>query len=91
VKFKIGRHSAFSPPGDAVELLWKRLGARREEISFTLAGEEIRGNWSGDERVSMTHEEASEIGRLAILEIISEVCERTPELKSDWYAVSPVR
>ncbi len=37
----------------------------------------------------MTRDERIEIGRRAVLDALREVCDRSPELKSDWFAVSP--
>jgi hypothetical protein len=88
VKFRITRHSAFKPPDDAIELLWQRLGARRDEVSFAMVGDEIRASVGEDAPVAMTRDERVEIGRGAILAILLDVCELAPELKSDWFAVS---
>jgi len=88
VKFRISRHSAFKPPDDALDLLWLRLGASRDEVSFTKVGAEITASTGEDAPVSMTSDERVDIGRRAILEILRDVCELAPELKSDWFAVS---
>lgn len=39
----------------------------------------------------MERDEREEQGRLAVLGIVQEACKREPELKLDWYAVSPRR
>jgi hypothetical protein len=39
----------------------------------------------------MEQDERAELGRRAILDIVIGVCERAPELNSDWFAVSPQR
>jgi hypothetical protein len=91
MKFKITPHAGFAPPEDAVEQLWQRLGAKREEVSFALVGAEIRATLSEDAPVSMTQDERVGIGRRTVLDIVREVCERPPALKSDWFAVGPVR
>jgi hypothetical protein len=88
VRFRIARHSAFKPPEDALELLWQRLGTSREEVSFAKVGSEIKASVGDDAPVSMTHDERSDIGRRKVLEIVTDVCELAPELKSDWFAVS---
>jgi hypothetical protein len=88
VKFRITRHTAFKPPDDAIELLWQRLGASRDEVSFAMVGDEIRASVGEDAPVAMTRDERVEIGRGAILAILLDVCETAPELKSDWFAVS---
>jgi hypothetical protein len=91
VRFKITRHSGFAPPDDALELLTQRLGARREDVSFSKVGEEIWAMLEADAPVSMTHDERVDIGRRTVLGVVREVCEGVPELKSDWFAVSSER
>jgi hypothetical protein len=91
VNFRITRHSGWSAPENALDLLWERLGPTREEASFVRAGSEIRATWGIDIPVAMERDEREEIGRNAILEIVRGVCERTPELRSDWFAVSARR
>jgi hypothetical protein len=88
VQFRITRHSAFEPPDDALDLLWQRLGPRREEISFAKVGAEITARMGEDAPVSMTRDERDEVGRRAVLDVIQEVCEGASDIKSDWYAVS---
>ena len=92
MKFRITTHSAArsagSPPPDAIELLWKRLGPRREDTSFARVGADITATWSGDEHISSSRDERAEVGRHAVLAIVSGVCEREPELTADWFAVS---
>jgi hypothetical protein len=91
VRFKITRHSGFSAPEDALELLVQRLGPRREEVSFAKVGGEIWATLQSDAPVSMTHDERSDIGRRAVLDVVREVCDGMSGLKSDWFAVSPER
>lgn len=91
MKFRITRHATASPPDDALDLLTSRIGKRRDGIRFTRVGSEIRASVEGDEPVAMTLDDRTEIGRRAVLEIVEEVCDRAPELKLDWYAVSPDR
>jgi hypothetical protein len=88
VDFSITRHSGWSSPENAIDLLWERLGARREEASFARERTEIRAIWRVDLPVAMERNEREELGRAAILEIVRGVCEKAPELKSDWFAVS---
>jgi hypothetical protein len=88
MRFKISVHSGFGAPADAIALLAEKLGPAREDARFTLSGDEIGVRFSDDAPVSMESDERAEIGRAAVLEILSEVCERSPELKFDWYAVS---
>ena len=74
-----------------MDLLWQRLDASRDESSFTKVGAEIRATWGEDAPVSMERDERDELGRRAVLDIVIGVCERTPELNSDWFAVSAQR
>jgi hypothetical protein len=91
VQFRITPHSAFDPPAGALELLFERLGARREEVSFAKIGSDISARTGEDAPVSMTRDERVEVGRRAVLDIVREVCEGAPDLKSDWFAVSSER
>jgi hypothetical protein len=74
-----------------MDLLWERLDARNDETSFTKVGAEIRATWGEDAPASMERDERYELGRRAVLDIVIGVCERAPELKSDWFAVSAQR
>jgi hypothetical protein len=87
VNFRITRHSGWAAPDDALDMLWERLGSRREEASFARGGAEIRATWGSDAPSSIDRDEREEIGRAAILEIVRDVCEQSPELRSDWFAV----
>lgn len=88
MQFNITPHSVYDPPADAVELLWQRLGASRDDVSFAKVGAQITARTDEDAPVSMTRDERAEIGRRAVLNVVREVCEGTPGLNSDWYAVS---
>ena len=91
VNFRITAHSGSGAPSDALELLLERLGPRREEARFARGTGEIRVSWGEDEPVSMESDEREEIGRLAVLGVLEEVCDRSPELRLDWFAVSARR
>jgi len=91
MKFRITRHTTASPPQDALDLLTDRIGRRREDVFFSRVGAEIRAKLDRDDPVGRTLDERTDIGRRAVLEIVGDICERTPELKLDWYAVSPAR
>jgi len=91
VNFRITRHSGWAGPDDALDMLWERLGARREEASFAKADAEISASWGSDAPSSIDRDEREEVGRLAILEIVQDVCEQAPELRSDWFAVAVSR
>jgi len=88
VRFRITRHSAQKPPADALDLLWPALPQKRDQVSFARVGNEVRATWGEDAPVSMERDERVEMGRRAILGILRDVCDRTPELKFEWYAVS---
>lgn len=88
MQFRITPHSTYSPPDNALDLLWERLGTRREEVMFERVGVEIRARTGEDAPVSMTSDERAHIGRRAVLAVVGEVCEETPGLNSDWFAVS---
>jgi hypothetical protein len=88
VKFRITRHSGFASPPNAIDLLAERLGPKREEVSFGKVGAEIRATWGEDARSSRVHEERAETGRRVVLDIVRDVCDGDPELRSDWFAIS---
>jgi len=90
VKFKITSHSGFiagARPGNALDLLWQRLGSTREEVSFDMAGDEIVATWGEDAPSSMEQDERAEIGRRAVLAIVRDICEVSPDLDMEWFAV----
>jgi hypothetical protein len=91
VNFSITRHAGSAAPDDALDMLWERLGARREEASFAKGGAEIKATWGSDAPSSIDRNEREEVGRMAILEIVRDVCEQAPELRSDWFAVGAYR
>jgi hypothetical protein len=91
VEFRITRHSGATlsaPPADALDSLWQRLGAKRDEVSFARVGDEIRATASEDLPVSMPWDERAEIRRRVVLDIVRGVCEQAAELEWDWFAVS---
>ena len=94
MEFRITLHAGpKSParPADALDLLWERLGSRQDQASFAKVGSEIRATWGNDAPASVEWDERSELGREALLDIVIDVCERAPQLKSDWFAVSARR
>jgi hypothetical protein len=91
VELTITLHSGFTAPADALELLWQQIGPKRDGTRFLKGAGEIRATWGEDAPVSMERGEREEIGRRAVLEVVRDVCERTPELSSDWFAVSARR
>jgi hypothetical protein len=80
-----------SPPEQALDLLTERIGRKFDDVSFTRVGPEIRAKLDQDQPVAMTQDERIARGRRAVLEVVGEICERAPELKLDWFAVSPAR
>jgi hypothetical protein len=90
VRFRITRHSGFSPPADAIDLLWRRLGAKRDDASFARVGLEIRATFGEEVRAAAAREQRAETGRREVFEIVCDVCDEHPELRSDWFAVSPM-
>ncbi len=70
-----------------MELLLRRLGDRRDEVSFAMTGAEIAATTEADDGTGATRETRAEVGRQAIFEIVDEVCRGAPELESDWFAV----
>jgi hypothetical protein len=94
MKFRITTHAGHAapvPPGDAIDVLWQRLGASRNETTFARVGHEISASWGEDVPASMERDERAEIGRRAVLAIVREVCESTPELELGWFAVGYFR
>ena len=82
-------HSGHGAPPDAIERLAVALGRGVDDAFFTQVGKEILATWGEDAPVAMERDEREELGRLALLEIVEEVCASSPDLRSDWYAVSP--
>jgi hypothetical protein len=88
VEFRITLHSGFAPPADAIDLLWQRLGADYDEVSFAKVGGEIWATLLEDPPSSMNWDERAEICRLVVSDIVHRVCEQAVELEWDWFAVS---
>jgi hypothetical protein len=91
VIFRITHHSGFAAPPDALDLLWQRLDSKYDDTRFTRVGTEIRATWGNDAPITIERDEREAIGRRVILDIVFAVCERAPELKSDWFAVCTPR
>jgi hypothetical protein len=71
-----------------MELLLRRLGAQADEVSFAMVGDEIRATSGEVDGDSTTREMRVAVEREAVLDLIRDVCERAPELESNWFAVS---
>ncbi len=91
MKFRITRHSTAAPPLDALDLLGAHVERRFADVRFNHVGSEIRANVSREDTFGRTSEELAEIERREVLDLVGGICERAPELKLDWYAVSPAR
>jgi hypothetical protein len=92
VYFGITPHSGAKAPADALQLLWERLEGRRfGEIAFNRAGYAINASVGQEAPISMERDEREEVGRLAVLERLREICDDAPELRIEWYAVGPRR
>jgi hypothetical protein len=89
VTFKITYHSGYTPPTDALDALLERLGAVRDRVSFSKPGAtEIIAVWDADVSSAMTQDERIETGRRMIFDMVKDVCEYSPPLDVDWFAVS---
>jgi hypothetical protein len=88
MRFKITIHARSGAPPDALERLMACLGERRGDFSFSKAATAINARWRREASIGMREEEA-EIGRRSAWELVRDVCEASPDLKPDWYAVSP--
>jgi hypothetical protein len=89
VDFRITLHSGYGAPASAIERLAEALGTRRGAARFGRVGREIRASWSDDLPVSMERDEREELGRVAILDILRELCEGSSgNLDLSWFAVS---
>jgi hypothetical protein len=73
-----------------MELLLRRLGARRDELTFAMDGDAITATSEEHEGESSTREERVDTERRAIVDLLVRVCDDAPELESDWFAVSYV-
>jgi hypothetical protein len=92
VRFRITRHAGSGAPADTLQLLWEQLEGRRfEAVAFTKRGNEIAASFGEDAPAAMERDEREEVGRLAVLESLREICDGVPELRFDWFAVEPRR
>lgn len=91
MRFKITRHSGFAAPENALDLVWPRLGEHHNGMSLAHVGSEIRVAVRRDMPVSMERDVREEVARLAVLDFLRKACRGAPELKLDWYTISPLR
>jgi hypothetical protein len=71
-----------------MELLLRRLGHRRDDVTFVIAEGQIVASSELEEGDPETRRSRIEVGRRAVFDVVDEVCQASPELESDWYAVS---
>lgn len=88
MKFRITLHSRHNAPSDAIEQLWARLESLSGEASFSKVRAEIRATWGEAEGARDDREARIEAGRLSLLDLLREVCDTTPDLELDWYAIT---
>ncbi|HEV2980850.1 MAG TPA: hypothetical protein VGX51_05425 [Solirubrobacteraceae bacterium] len=91
--YTITPHLGSSRPrwnAEAMDLLWHRLDLSRRDTAFLKVGTEITATWKLDSPIPVERDELVQLGRLAVLEIVRDVCRRAPELEFDWFAISPV-
>ena len=87
--FRITHHSGYNAPPDALDRLLEQLGPRRDTVAFAKESDEmITVVWEADLSGSMTQDERTETGRRMILDIVRDVCELTPGMDVDWFAIS---
>ena len=88
--FRITHHSGYNAPLDALDTLLEQLGPRRDTVAFSKEADDemITVVWEGDLSSSMAQDELTETGRRMILDIVRDVCEVTPGLDVDWFAIS---
>jgi len=91
VKFAITPHAGSGAPPDALDRLWDRLPARSEEAKFKRTARDIQATLLQDEPVATESDVREELGRRTLLGILEEVCEGSPGLRFDWYAVAASR
>jgi len=81
----------YGAPADAIESLWPHLQTTGAgDAVFAKGHDEIRAHWGYDHASRAIREQVMDRERRAVLEAVCEVCDRTPELESDWYAIGPV-
>ena len=89
MKFKITIHARSGAPPDAMDLLWQRLGTGGGDVRFSRPGVAIIATWMSEAPVTMERDERKEVGRRAVWDIVSDVCEGVAGLNANWFAVSP--
>ena len=91
MEFRITTHAGYGAPVEAIESLWPHLQAADiEDAAFAKGHDDIRASWGYGEASQAIREEVKERERRAVLEAVCEVCDRTPGLEPDWYAIAPV-
>jgi hypothetical protein len=70
-----------------MELLLRRLGAQRDDLSFAMEGGQITAASEEDEGDSETRDVRIETARRAVFNVVKAACKSAPELESGWFAV----
>jgi hypothetical protein len=89
MRFKITIHSRSGAPEDALDRLALRLGARRDEVSFTRVGSWIEADSRAEGSAFVDSGERERIAREGVWGTVQEACEGAPDLRADWFAVRP--
>jgi hypothetical protein len=71
-----------------MELLLRRLGHRINDVSFVMDSGAIIAACEQEEGDREVREARIEVTRRAVFDLVDEVCAGSPELDSDWFAVS---
>lgn len=91
MRFKITRHRGHrGAPEDALDSLWDQISRRHEDVSFARRSSAIVATWQGELAAGSERNERAELGRLRVLEVLTDVCGQSPQLELGWYAVSPM-
>jgi hypothetical protein len=88
MRFKIAIHSGHKAPSHALDELLRGLGGRRGELTFLRRGSTIAVTCHEADGDSETRLVRAEARRCAVFEEVCLVCERVPDLRSDWFAVA---
>jgi hypothetical protein len=91
VTFTITPHAKSGAPDDALDRLFERIGSRSGDMRFRRTAREIHATPVAEAPSGMEEDVLADIGRRALLKLISDVCEGSPDMRFEWYAVAPRR